>query len=425
MFYQDKNLHHASPALAPAFRMPLAPCPLPPFTSPSSEILKMPSPPCHVVHFIYRLATGGLENVVVQLINHLPATLFRHTVIALTEVDPDFARRIHSPSVDIIALKKPPGQPFALYPRVYGLLRQLQPDVFHTCNLAALEFMPVAALARVPLRVHAEHGLDTAELGNKAAIYLRLRKLYNPFVSRYVTVSIPLQSYLQDKVGVAPQRLSLVSNGVDTAQFRPVQPGDALPADYPFQPGRDWVVGTVGRQIEIKNPLLLVDAFVALVRSGVQGSCRLRLAMVGDGPLRSAIAERMHAAGMQDRLWLPGVRSDVAEVLRALDCFVLPSLSEATSCTLQEAMATGLPIVVTDVGGNADLLEHGACGSLVPSGDVQAMAAEMLRHFQGGPHQAQAMAALAAARTHHAIGTTVQRYQDLFLGRMLRNSVQP
>ena len=377
----------------------------------------MPSPQCHVVHFIYRLATGGLENVVVQLINHLPSDLFRHTVIALTDVDPDFARRIHRDSVEIIALNKPPGQPFALYPKVYRLLRRLKPDVFHTCNLPALEFMPVAALARVPLRLHAEHGLDTAELGPKASVYLKLRKFYNPFVSRYVTVSLPLQTYLQDRVGVAPHRLSVVSNGVDTGQFRPVQSGDALPSGFPFQPGRDWVVGTVGRQMDIKNPMLLVEAFVALVQSGAAGSDRLRLAMVGDGPLNEGIAERMRTAGLEDRLWLPGVRSDVASVLRTLDCFVLPSFSEATSCTLQEAMATGLPIVVTEVGGNADLLEQGRCGTLVPSGDVQAMASEIHRHFQMGNVQPQASAALTAARTHHGLGVTVQRYQELFLNK--------
>ena len=369
----------------------------------------MPSPQCHVVHFIYRLATGGLENVVVQLINHLPSNLFRHTVITLTDVDPDFARRIHSDSVEIIALNKPPGQPFALYPKVYRLLRRLRPNVFHTCNLPALEFMPVAALARVPLRVHAEHGLDTGELGQKASIYLKLRKFYNPFVSKYVTVSLPLQAYLRDKVGVAPHRLSLVSNGVDTEQFRPCQSGDTLPSGFPFQPGRDWVVGTVGRQMDIKNPMLLVEAFVALVHSGAAGSDLLRLAMVGDGPLRQGIAERMRAAGLEHRLWLPGVRSDVAQLL--------PSLSEATSCTLQEAMATGLPIVVTDVGGNADLLEQGRCGSLVPSGDVQAMASEILRHFQMGDVRPQASAALIAAKTHHGLDTTVQRYQDLFLNK--------
>lgn len=375
------------------------------------------SPQCHVVHFIYRLATGGLENVVVQLINHLPKELFRHTVISLTDVDPDFARRIHSDSVEVIALNKPPGQPFVLYPKVYRLLRRLKPDVFHTCNLPALEFMPVAALARVPLRVHAEHGLDTAELGPKASIYLKLRKLYNPFVSSYAPVSRPLQTYLQDKVGVAAHRLNLISNGVDTGQFRPCQAGDALPCGFPFQPGRDWVVGTVGRQMDIKNPLLLVEAFVALVQSGAAGSDRLRLAMVGDGPLKEGIAERMHAAGLGDRLWLPGVRSDVAQILRAFDCFVLPSFSEATSCTLQEAMATGLPIVVTDVGGNADLLEQGQCGSLVPSGDVQAMASEILRHFQMGDVRPQASAALAAVKMHHGLVVTIQRYQNLFLNK--------
>ena len=372
---------------------------------------------CHVVHFIYRLSTGGLENVVVQLINHLPKELFRHTVIALTEVDADFARRIHSDSVEIIALNKPPGQPFALYPKVYRLLRRLKPDVFHTCNLAALEFMPVAALARVPLRVHAEHGLDTAELGDKASVYLKLRKFYNPFVSRYVVVSTPLQAYFQDKVGVSPRRMSLVSNGVDTGQFRPCRTGDTLPSGFPFQPGRDWVVGTVGRQMDIKNPMLLVEAFVALVQSGAADTDRLRLAMVGDGPLQQGIAERRRAGGLEDRLWLPGVRSDVAQILRALDCFVLPSFSEATSCTLQEAMATGLPIVVTNVGGNGDLLEQGRCGSLVPSGNVQAMASEILRHFQTDGVHPQAAAALTAAKMHHGLDVTVQRYQDLFLNK--------
>ena len=139
--------------------------------------------------------------------------------------------------------------------------------------------------------------------------------------------------------------------------------------------------------------------------------------LVGDGPLRHGIAERMRAAGLEDRLWLPGVRSDVAQILRALDCFALPSFSEATSCTLQEAMATGLPIVVTNVGGNGDLLEQGRCGSLVPSGNVQAMASEILRHFQTDGVHPQAAAALTAAKMHHGLDVTVQRYQDLFLNK--------
>ena len=137
-------------------------------------------PPCHVTHLVYRLGTGGMENVVVQLIRNLPRTSFRHTVIALSDIDPEFARRLDGTDVELIALNKPPGQPYALYPKVYRLLRRLRPDVLHSCNLGALEFVPVAALARVPLRVHVEHGLDLHEINGKSARYRLLRRHYRP-----------------------------------------------------------------------------------------------------------------------------------------------------------------------------------------------------------------------------------------------------
>ncbi|WP_332740801.1 TIGR03088 family PEP-CTERM/XrtA system glycosyltransferase [Hydrogenophaga sp.] len=375
----------------------------------------MPTPPRHVVHLIYRFTTGGLENVVVQLINHLPHGEFRHTVVAITDADPQFVQRIERKDVNVICLNKPPGQPFALYPRTFRLLRRLKPDVVHTCNLAALEFMPMAALAGVPLRVHAEHGMDMGEINTKGSRYLTLRKIYKPFVHEFIAVSKPLQGYLQRKLGVAPAHVHLIPNGVDTHMFRPPHAQDLAPPGFPFERGRHWVIGTVGRQVHIKNPLMLVDAFISLARSGMAGTERLRLVMVGDGPLLDEIGERVRSTGLEDRVWLPGVRSDVADILRALDCFVLPSLSEGTSCTLQEAMATGLPIVVTDVGGNAELLEHGACGSLVASGDVEALKSQLLEQLQGSGRE-QAAAALNSARQRHSLSVVMQYYRDLFCG---------
>lgn len=381
----------------------------------------MPPPTCHVVHLVYRFTTGGLENVVAQLINQLPADQFRHTVLSVTDIDPVFAQRIDPGRAELVALNKPPGQPFRLYPKAWRVLRQLRPDVVHSCNLAALEFMPVAALAGVPRRVHAEHGMDTAELTGKGSRYLALRRFYRHFVHEQVAVSDALGEYLRTRVGVAPAHVHHIPNGVDTRAFRPRQPGDPLPPNYPFVTGRDWVMGTVGRQVDIKNPLLLVDAFIALANSGEPGCERLRLAMIGDGPLAPDIRQRLQAAGLLDRAWLPGVRSDVAHILRALDCFVLPSRSEATSCTLQEAMATGLPIVTTDVGGNAALLDRGRCGTLVPSDDVRALAEHISQQQREGPHNPQATAALLKARQHYALDAVLQRYSGLFLPGVKRH----
>jgi glycosyltransferase involved in cell wall biosynthesis len=167
--------------------------------------------------------------------------------------------------------------------------------------------------------------------------------------------------------------------------------------------------------VEVKNPLLLVQAFVILARSGTPGTERMRLAMVGAGPLVEEIRQQLQAQGLLDRLWLPGVRADVAEIFRAMDCFVLPSLFEATSCTLQEAMATGLRIVATEVGGNADLLEAGRCGTLVAPQDAQALAAAILLQFQQKAAPTQTQAAIAAIHQHYGLAAVIERYRKLFL----------
>lgn len=334
----------------------------------------------HIVHLLYRFAAGGLENVLVQLINGLPHERFRHTIVALTEADEVFARRIQRPDVDIISLHKPPGQPFRMYPTVYRLLRKLRPDVMHSCNLAALEFMPVALLAGVPLRIHAEHGWDVSDPDGSNTRYRFLRRLYARCVHRVVVVSAQIQDYWLTKVGLSPTRLQLIANGVDCERFRSRQVDDTAPVAWPFRRGEHYVIGTVGRLEPIKNQHLLVDSFIRLTQ--MSGNQHLRLAIIGDGPLRDEIAARIQAVGLDERLWLPGSRSDIPEILRSLDCFVLPSLAEGTSCTLQEAMATVLPIVATDVGGNARLLGGGEYGHLVPSDDYEAMPAAIIRVLQ-------------------------------------------
>jgi len=375
-----------------------------------------PRPPIHIVHLVNRFAAGGLENVVVQLINHLPADQFCHTVVAITEADNAFAARITQPDVAVISLHKGPGQPFKLYPKMFRLLRRLRPAVLHTCNLAAMEFAPVAAAAGVPLRVHVEHGWDVADLGGGNAHYNWLRKAYKPFVHQFVAVAQPLFDYLHHTVGVAPARLQLIPNGVDTAQFRPRRPGDTPPPDWPFTPGVDWVIGYVGRLVAVKNPLLLVDAFIALAQSGVPGAQHLRLAMVGTGDLAAPIHARLQTAGVAQRAWLPGVRADVAHIFRAIDCFVLPSLFEATSCTLQEAMASGLPIVATDVGGNAALLQNGRCGGLVPSGNTPALTQAIAQVWQTPKTLPNPADNRALIEQTYSLEAVLQKYSRLFGG---------
>ena len=141
----------------------------------------------------------------------------------------------------------------------------------------------------------------------------------------------------------------------------------------------------------------------------------LNLALIGAGPGREGLEAFFRQAGVQDRVWLPGARSDIATLLRQLDCFVLPSLAEGTSCTLQEAMASALPIIATDVGGNARLLDHGRLGVLVPSAQVEAMAAALWAVAQDVPAARQrASLARQEAESRHSLNAMLSRYEGLF-----------
>lgn len=370
----------------------------------------------HLLHFVYRFSIGGLENVIVQLINRLPAARYRHTVVSLTTID-DFRQRVQRNDVEFIALDKPQGHAIPLYPRVYRLLRRLRPDVLHTCNLAALEVAPLGWLARVPRRVHAEHGWDAHDLGSGSDRYRKLRRAYRPFVSHYVGVSRDIDNYLANDIGVPAARRSLIANGVDTELFLPPAGLRQAVPGCPFEPGRHWLVGTVGRLQTVKNQPALARAFVRWLSERPDAAERARLVFVGDGPLAGEIETILAEAGMRDLAWLAGARSDVPAVLRMLDCFVLPSLIEGTSCTLQEAMSCGLPIVATAVGGTPEVLHDGATGTLVPVQDDAAMADALAAYFDDAPRAARhGQAARTEAEQHHALSAMVRRYDTLFSG---------
>jgi glycosyltransferase involved in cell wall biosynthesis len=171
----------------------------------------------------------------------------------------------------------------------------------------------------------------------------------------------------------------------------------------------------VGRLQTIKNQTLLARAFVRFVQDSAALAESARLVVVGEGPLRADVESILERAGMSHLAWLPGARDDVAAILQMLDVFVLPSLAEGTSCTLQEAMATGLPVIATAVGGNPELVHNQVTGWLVPSGDESAMAkalaeceADRLRSKSYG------QSARARAEAEFGIQATVARYETLF-----------
>jgi sugar transferase (PEP-CTERM/EpsH1 system associated) len=365
-----------------------------------------------IAHVLYRFDTGGLENGVVNLINHMPA--YRHLVVALTAVT-DFRKRLHDPAVECIALNKGPGNGAKLYPTMWRLLRDKCPAIVHTRNLAALEMQPAAWAARVPVRIHSEHGRDTDDLDGTSRRHQRLRRLYAPFVQQWVALSQDLGRYLAGPVGLPGQHIAQIYNGVDTERFHPVSGPYPEPiSGCPFDPTAHFLIGTVGRMAAVKDQTLLARAR----QLDAAFAERARLVMVGDGPLRASARAVLDEAGDSARAWLPGERSDVADVMRGLSAFALPSLAEGISNTILEAMASGLPVVATAVGGNPELVLAGRTGALVPAADVQAFAAEMVA-LCNAPHRAREWGAAgrAAVEQRFSLQAMVSAYERLYDSR--------
>lgn len=362
-----------------------------------------------VMHVVYRFDTGGLENGVVNLINHLPA--FRHAVVAVTEITA-FKERVKAPGTQFIALNKPPGQGFWLYPRVYRLLRELCPAVVHTRNLGAMEFQWPAWAARVPLRVHSEHGWDINDLGGVSITNQRLRRLYGVHTHRFVALSRAIETYLTGPVGFSPGRVQRICNGVDTQLFAP---GTAVPEVWPYRRGEHLVIGAVGRMQAVKDPLNLVSAFLRLREGCPAHWPRLRLVMLGGGPMLAAAQQRLAEAGAAGQAWLPGDRSDVAQLLPQFDIFALPSQAEGISNTLLEAMACGCAPLATAVGGNPELIEPDVNGLLVPSQDSGALAAALARLVNEPTlRQRLAEASLARVRAQFSLNAMIAAYGALY-----------
>ena len=363
-----------------------------------------------IVHVVYRFGVGGLENGIVNLVNRMPASRWRHAILALTEVVGEFADRIQRHDVRYIELDKRPGHLVRDYPRLYRMFRDLKPAVVHTRNLAALEAVVPARAAGVPVRIHGEHGWDMNDPEGKRLRYRLVRRAYRPFVNHYVALSHHLNDYLERAVGVPRERVSQMYNGVDTEHFRPADARLPIPG-CPFGAADEWLVGWVGRMEGVKDPLNLARAFIR----ASERSDRLRLMLVGDGALRPTLQELLKSANLLDRVWFAGERKDVADIMRGLDCFALPSVAEGISNTILEAMASRLPVVATRVGGNPELIESGMTGVLVPPANSDALADALLHYFN---HRATARRHAKAARqlveNRFSLSRMVHDYSSLY-----------
>lgn len=263
-------------------------------------------------------------------------------------------------------------------PRTQGAmlrtLRRLRPTAVHTHHLPSLLTTAAAArLAGVRRVVHTEHA--SQYLDEEPSLRRQLRWAART-ADTIVLVGTALVPYYAHTVGIPASRLSVVPNGIDTERFRPLSSDEVRTRRRAAGlPDEGFLVGAVGRLAAVKNYGLLLRA-AALARAE---SVPLTIALVGDGEEREALGRLVRELDLDQQVSFLGWRSDVSELVGALDVLAVTSTSEALPLVVLEAMAAGVAVVSTEVGEIPRVLGDGVAGLLVPSGDAPALAGALIR----------------------------------------------
>jgi sugar transferase (PEP-CTERM/EpsH1 system associated) len=376
-------------------------------------VIASASQPPLVLHLIHVFDVGGLENGLVNLINHAPPGRYRHAIACATRSS-DFRKRIRRDDVRIVELGKRPGHDLGVYARFWKVLRELRPAILHSRNIGTLEYQFIAALAGVPGRIHGEHGWDSVDLHGTNPRYRQLRRLSRFVVKRYIPMSRHLERWLTSEIGIPAAKVRQVYNGVDIERFSPPPARELLPLEGFDAPG-NVIVGSVGRLVSVKNQRLLAEAFVRLARRDPARAASLRLVIVGEGPDRVECERIVRSAGLERQCWITGMRDDVARLMRCFDVFALTSLNEGISNTILEAMATGLPVVATKVGGNGELVRDGDTGALCELENVDGLAEALGRYaFDRTLAQAHGAAGRQLVEREFSLQAMVRGYLDVY-----------
>lgn len=299
--------------------------------------------------------------------------------------------------------------------KVYRLIRKYRPDIVHTHTAKAGFIGRVAAgLARVPIRLHTFHGhvFHGYFSPAKTRFFIWLERFCARLSTRIIAISPKLKDELVERYHIAPvKKFDVLPLGLD------LQPLTVRPSEATLEKARQALrlpvdkklVGIIGRLVPIKNH----DLFLRVAREVITHRQDVHFVIVGDGECREELEHRAHNMGLADYVTFTGWVQDIGQILHQLSVVALTSNNEGTPVSLIEAMAAGIPIIATNVGGVADTLEQGKYGVLVPADQSPLFSTALLQILDGRYPDLETIRQAALARYH--ITRLVKDMEQLYL----------
>lgn len=331
--------------------------------------------PLKVLRVVPSLEMGGVENTLLSLLPRLDRDKYQISLCCLYRGD-DLAREAEEHQIPLFTLRMRPRLDVDLkylkgINQLRRFLRKEKFDIVHTHLYKANTPGRIAAiLARVPIIIANEHNVDSWKKPGQMAADRFLSK----FTNKVIVVSQAVKRFYHEEVGLPENKIEVVYNGVDLEKFSKRVDIEKKKEELNI-PQDSKVVGIIGRLHPQKGHEYFLKA-AAIVTREIPS---VRFLIIGEGTLRDELEKMADRLGLADKTLFTGQRRDIAEILSVLDISVLSSLREGFSITVLESMASGLPVVVTDVGGNREVVEESQTGFIVPPENVGALAAAIAR----------------------------------------------
>lgn len=356
-----------------------------------------------VVFCIEALTVGGAEQMLVAMANQFVGRGWRVHMVCLTK-EGELASRLRS-EVELHVLHKKPGVDLKLPRKLRALVQGINPNAVNS-HLWTANLWTRIALARTGIPVVAtEHSRDSWKPGH----YRLLDRLLINVTSQLVAVSTDTAEFYTNTINIPADKVTVINNGIDTKRYA-AGTGEALKQRWKKE--HELLIGTVGRMVPAKNHLRLLEVASILKNKRLE----FKLVLVGDGELRGSIEAAIDDKGLSDCVHLAGARSDIPDVLSALDIFVLSSDREGHPLTALEAQAAGTPVVLTNAGGSSDAIakEGDKAGGILVDLDANAIADAIVSMAEDRTQLvAMGQFAQAHALEHFDLGRMVDRYEAL------------
>lgn len=365
--------------------------------------------PIRVGFVLHVMQVAGAEVLVNETIRRLGQRI--DPVVFCLDAVGVLGERLLADGVPVIAYGRRPGLDLSISRRMAADIRGRRIDVIHAHQYTPFFYSAIAARLSSPRPrvIFTEHGRHYPDVVSAKRRWIN-RAVFDRLADDVNAVCEFSARSLAEKDGFRGDRIHVIPNGIDAPKYGPATDVAGLRAKLGLDPSRKYVA-CVARFHPVKDHRTLIEAFASVAA----GHHDADLLLVGDGALRAELEQQCKNLSLSSRVRFLGVRHDVADLLRAADVFALTSVSEAASITLLEAMGSGLPVVVTRVGGNPEIVREGVDGFLAPRGDAKAIASALARLLDE-PGLATQFGASGAARVQSTfrLDQTVDKYYELY-----------